>query len=246
MPPRSNNLPRLSQKEGTLQKPPEPMTWSRAMPILVTALIFDALRFLFTMFWFFGPALAALYCTSSVNGALGTTVGGVAGKIVAGGCSVTAGVAGYLTAPALETFGIVMAMAVGLLGWMIIGLIFLLTNPRGLKENTGNILWFVASLLLSEIPFIDAVPTLSVTMAKLYYSQIRKEKADWASYQEASAAEEQALRNQRVAAFFELQQAQAQEQENRDLAQEEIDRETQDSQEEEPSEEIPDTAQEEV
>ena len=76
------------------------------MPVLVLCVIFDALRAFFSMFWFFGPALAALYCTSKVSGAIGETAGGLF-------CGTGAAVAGFYGFVPAAIFGTVMAMAVG-------------------------------------------------------------------------------------------------------------------------------------
>lgn len=184
------------------------MTWSRAIPVLVVAFIFDALRFLFDMFWFFGPAIAALYCTSAANSALGTSVAGVAGKVVAVGCSAVAGVAGYFAAPALIMFGVIMAMAIGLMGWMTIGFIILMTNPRILKGTGGNAVWFIVSLLISELPLIDAVPALTGTLFRMYSVQIKNEAHAQQAYEKAHAEEQLQERNQHRAQLTQARDAQ--------------------------------------
>ncbi len=165
------------------------MTWAKASPVLVIALIFDALRFVFEQFWFFGPALGALYCTSKVNSAVGTNVAGAAGKAIAAGCSAVAGAAGYFGAPAFTAFGIVMAIAVGLFGWMTVGLILIITNARIFKENEGHALWFVVSLLISEMPIIGSIPGFTGITVKMYHTQIKKDRENLKRYEEEQAAE---------------------------------------------------------
>lgn len=192
------------------------MTWSRATLVLVLAIVFDALRAFFELFWFFGPAIAAFYCTSATNDVVGTSVSSVAGKVVAVTCSAASGVAGFFAGPALVAFGVVMAMAIGFLGWMTIGLIIIMTNPRILKENKGNGVWFIASLLISELPIIDALPSFTITLFRMYSVQIKTERKAWQEYEKAHLAEQRQERDQQIAEYNEAratQLAQLQEQE---------------------------------
>src|SRR3989344_7764252 len=163
-------MPRKTAKS----EPPQVMTWGKATPIIVVSLVFDALRFMFTMFWFFGPALAALYCTSAVNDFLGTSVAGTVGNGVATVCTACAAVLGFSSFAFTATFGTIMAMAVGFAGWLVIGLIILMTNSRIFKEN---VLWFGASLLISEVPFLNSIPAFTIIVWKMYGAQIKKEEA---------------------------------------------------------------------
>lgn len=166
------------------------MTWAKALPVLAIALIFDALRFLFEQFWFFGPALAAVYCTAKVNGVLTAWTTGLLGaKTAAAACGAGAAVAGYFGAPAFEAFGVVMAIAVGLFGWMTVGLILIITNSRIFKENEGHALWFVVSLLISETPIIGSIPGFTIITAKMYSTQIKKDKEALKKYNERQTAE---------------------------------------------------------
>lgn len=170
-------------------KPPPTMTWKKASPVLVISVVFDALRLLFQMFWFFGPALAALYCTSKISGAVGTYGGGAL-------CAAGATAAGFFGAPAIAAFGVVMAMAVGLFGWLAVGGWLMATNSRIFKENA---LWFVGSLLFSEVPFIGAIPVITVSVWKMHSNQIKIEKAVYKKWQkENAAAELQERRQQEV------------------------------------------------
>ena len=99
------------------------MTWTKALPVLAVCLIFDVVRFLFEQFWFFGPALAGVYCTVESTGVVTKLTAGVlGGKTAVAFCAAASGVLGYFGAPAIETFGVVMAIAVGFLGWLAVGL----------------------------------------------------------------------------------------------------------------------------
>src|SRR3989338_4424320 len=112
MPLRKNNRP----------APPEVMTWMGASPILAISIVSDALGFFFAMFWFFGPALAAAYCVAE------TTDVAVIGGLLSTACAVVAAKTGVLLSASLTTFGTVMDMAIGLFGWLAVGLWLIRTN----------------------------------------------------------------------------------------------------------------------
>lgn len=171
--------------------PPEVMTWARASPVLILCVIFDALRFFFNMFWFFGPALAALYCTVKVSDAVGSL-----GGIVAGACTAGAATAGGLAFGAIEMFGVIMAMAVGLVGWLTVFLVQLMNNFGIFKENFAMIIRFGLSLLLSEIPIINALPSLTIINATMFHIQIKKGQEELRKWKEAQTTTQQAERAQ--------------------------------------------------
>ena len=183
-------------------QPPEVMTWGGATPYLVVAFIFDALRFMFTWFIFFGPALAALACVAGVNSFFGIDISGVVGKGVAAACVSGATAAGFFGSTVTGTFGIIMAMATGLAGWLTVGLLLVIFNGRIFKENA---LWFGASLLVGEIPFLNSLPAITFAVWRMFSNQIRVEKATFQKWQEENTASQQLARNQRTA----LMQAEA-------------------------------------
>jgi len=173
----------MPQKRSSAEPPPV-MTWGKATLVLAVCIIVDALRFMFDLFWFFGPAIAALLCTIKASAVVGTTIGGLA----CGAVSVAAGVA---AATAVAALGTVMAMAIGFAGWLIVGGWLAATNPRIFKENA---LWFVGSLLVSEIPIINVLPAMTFTVWKMYRNQITIEAAGLQSFkkeQETEALQEQ-------------------------------------------------------
>jgi hypothetical protein len=180
------------------------MTWMQAAPVIVVGAIFDAVRIFFEWFWFFGPAVGALYCTAKVSGTIGTSLGGTL-------CGGLASVAGYFGSPALVAFGTVMAIAVGLLGWMVVGLFLLVKNPRIFKENAGHALWFITSLAISEVPILGSAPALSVILWKMYATQIKKDKVVLKQYNEQHAAQLLQERNEQAqtAQFMQIRAAQS-------------------------------------
>ena len=113
----NKSSPKLPQNRnrGTVPRrnsgssPPPTMTWGKASPVLVVAVIFDLARNFFEWFWLFGPALFAVGCTAGMNSYIGTTITQLSGKAVAVGCMALAGVAGYFGVEVTEGFGIMMA-----------------------------------------------------------------------------------------------------------------------------------------
>mgnify|MGYP001560785931 FL=1 len=166
--------------------PPEVMTWPKAAPALVISVIFDALRLMFMGFIFFGPAMAGLFCTVKAGGSA------AAGAV----CTAAAGAAGFFGAPALIAFGTVMAMATGFAGWLFVGGWLMATNSRIFKENT---LWFVGSLLFSEVPFIGAIPAITVSVWKMHSNQIKIEKAAYKKWEKENADAQAQERKQQIA-----------------------------------------------
>lgn len=173
----------MLQKRNSQEAPPQ-MTWAKTVPPLAIALVFDALRFMFEQFWFFGPALFALYCNAKV------------GEVIGGSlfCSATALAGGFAGVGAIEAFGVVMAMAVGLLGWMTLSLVILLSNGRLFKEQAFGSVWLLFALGVAEVPLIGALPVFTGVVLKLYSAQIKRDKKEMEKYnkeQSATQANEQ-------------------------------------------------------
>src|SRR3989344_483944 len=182
MPPRRNSpssLGRTQLRSGKAgSKPPKVMTWPLAIPALAFAVIFDLARLFFVMFWFFGPALAGLYCSSLVGGVW------VVGKVLTSACAAGSTYVGVVSYGVTAAFGTIMAMAVGFTGWLFVGGWLLATNARIFKENT---MWFVGSLLFSEIPIIGAIPSITISVRKMYSNQIKLEKAAYKKWEKENA-----------------------------------------------------------
>ena len=204
-------------------EPPKVMTWRKALPILVVAAIFDVLRLMFEWFWFFGPALAAVYCTLKASSAVGS-LGGLTTLV----CGLAAGTAGAFGAAGIETFGVIMAMATGLVGWMVIGLFLISTNPRIFKTNKSAFIVFASSLVVSEIPIVGSVPAITAVLWRLYRMQIHKDMQALRKYEEEQAsarlAQRQNEEGERMQSANAEQQSQAEEEadeEEREASEEE-------------------------
>jgi hypothetical protein len=217
----------MPQKRNN-QGPPQVMTWSRATPVLTVAIIFDFVRLIFEWFWFFGPAFATIYCTAKVGGVFTTWTAGILGaKTAALACSgavlgVVAGataITGGISAEAITVFGIVMAMAVGLLGWLTVGIILFLSNERIFKENAMS---FVISLMISETPIIGSLPAITISVWRMYHNQIKIEKAALKKWEKENADAQAQERNQQALQIRQIQNAQWAQIEEQEAANEEL------------------------
>ncbi len=137
------------------------MTWKKALPELCTSGVSDAARYFFLLFWFFGPALAGLYCAVKVGGTTGAVL-----------CGAGATAVGYFAAPIIGAFGTIMATAVGFAGWLVVTVIILIKNGRVLKENPFSTLWLLAGIGAS----------VSLMTWRIYSPQIKKDKAVYAKW----------------------------------------------------------------
>jgi hypothetical protein len=179
--------------------PPKVLTWKAATPTLAVALIFDALRAFFEMFWFFGPALAAIGCTALSNGFFKTAITTIGGKVAAGVCGGAAAVAGFFAAPAIETFGLLMADFISFFGFLVLVTWVVISNWRIVKTVKTAPFQFAGAFVMSEIPFIGAFPFFFITLWRLYSRQIKVEKEalnKWNTENAAAIAEEQRMNAQ--------------------------------------------------
>lgn len=202
----TSSIQRMPQRRNNIKPPPPVMTWPKALPVLTIAFIFYALRLVCEQFWFFGPALATLYCTTAISDKIGAL-----GGAVAAGCTAVAGAAGYFGTPVFIALGTIMAMAVGLFGWMTIGLILIMTNNRIFKENANHALWFVLGLAISEVPIVGAIPGVLGITIKMYHTQIKKDKENMKKYEKEQATEQLQERRHQALEQIQFQQARAEE-----------------------------------
>lgn len=183
--------------------PPEVMTWGKASLVLIIAGVFDLLRAFFNLFWFFGPAIAAIYCSSKVSGWVGSMWG-----LTDAACTAVAGAAGFYFSPIIAAFGVVMADAVALLGFLFLILLVLMTNTRILKTVQTAMMQIGASFGVAALPLIGAIPTFSITLYKLYRRQIKIETAAYKKWEKDHANEQIQQRQQQAAQLIQNQQDQ--------------------------------------
>ena len=179
------------------------MTWKKASLVLVVAGVFDAVRTFFSMFWFFGPALAAWYCTKIASGWVGDLWG-----LTAGACTVIGIKTGVVASAITIPLGVIMANATSLFGYLTLGMLILMTNARILKTLENGILKFSASAGVGAIPIIGALPVFTFTIWRLYRTQIRLERAAYKKWEKETAAARLQQRNQQIAWIQANQQAQ--------------------------------------
>lgn len=183
------------------------MTWKKATLVLVFAVLFDLVRIFFEFFWFLGPALVGAYCTVKVGNVW------VVGKLLATGCVAAAAAGGAAVSAMTTSFGVIMAIAVGLLGWMTLGFVLMSTNARILK-TPGNALWLIASLGIAEIPFIGVIPSFTLALWRMYRTQIKREKSVHTKWARENAAALRQERDQQAARLLQYQAAQVTQAEN--------------------------------
>lgn len=168
----------MPQNRSKLGPAPEVMTWRKAALILVVAGLFDLVRLFFQLFWFLGPALAALYCTSVASDWVGS-LWGLTAAACAGGASVAGASIIAFTAP----IGVIMADAVGFIAFLVLAFWILMTNRRLFSTAATSPFWFAAAFAVGEIPFIGAAPVFTLVLWRLYRAQIRAERAAFDTWQ---------------------------------------------------------------
>lgn len=214
------------------ETPPKVMTWPKAiMPVLIVASIFDLVRAFFNLFWFFGPAIAALYCSSKVSDMVGSVWGLT--KIA---CDTAAVAAGVYFSPVIASFGVIMADAVALLGYLLLTALVLGTNSRILKTVQTAMMQIGASFGVAALPFIGAIPTFTITLSKLYRRQIKLEKTTYRKWEKAQAEEQNRNREQQAAEITRARNVQAVQMQQQEAANDEMSAEAE--QEKEPREVI--------
>jgi hypothetical protein len=199
------------------------MTTGKITILLVLALIFDALKFMATQLWFFGPALIGL-ATSVGTGS--KVAGAVVGALGVGGAALTG------LGEGLEVLGIVLGVAIGFFGWLV--LITVMTSMRISLFHSRNFLSLVGGFIVSELPFIDALPSFTVSTWRIISAERKADKEAKKKYEVQLAAG--AKRQQRVAVIMQKQQL-AQEAAEAQAAQEEQEAAAADMEEEQAQEE---------
>lgn len=175
------------------------MTGGRATLLFAPAVLLDALKFACTQLWFFGPALIALAGSAAVGGGW---FGAAVGTIIGAGAAATAGAA-------IEMIGVILALAVGLLGWMLLLtlMIFMGIQPLHSRNFTAVLVGFI----LSEIPFIDAVPSFTVSMWRVVQGQRKADKEarkKWQAENAEAIKQQERMNRVQMKQQLELQAAQ--------------------------------------
>lgn len=200
----------MPSQRNSRPDPPEVMTWMKASKVLAVCAVFDALRLFFQSLWITGPALALAYCTAEASGTISKYTFGLLGtKTAALACGAVVGSAGYASYPALVMFGTVMAMAVGLLGWLIVLLMNMQNNVNMVKKDFSSVIKYGISLLVSETPIIGAFPALTVVNFAMFKIQIREGKETLKKYEEEQAAALKREREEQTQTFVRARAARA-------------------------------------
>lgn len=194
------------------------MTWGKAALPLTIVVVLWLLRVMFEMFWFFGPALLAVGCTVGVNSVVDTSTASAAGKVVATACTGVSAIIGFFGIEIIEPLGIVMAMAVGFISWLLVGFIMLLSNQRVFKEEPLAGVWLTGGLIVNEIPLIGTLPGLTTAVWRIYHKQIKRDRKKLKEYEAAVAAQKTQERQMQIDQFMEVRQAQINQQQEAEEA----------------------------
>lgn len=179
------------------------MSWGGAAIPLAIAIVTDLLRAFFNFFWFFGPALAALYCAQKVSEWVGS-LWGLTGAVCAGLAVKAGAIVSAVTVP----FGTVMAFSVAIFGFLALFLIIAMRNRRLFKTATTAPIQFGAAFALSSVPLVGALPFFTFTIGRLYRAQIKTEQAALRKWEKQHATAELEQRRQQAAYAAQLQAAQ--------------------------------------
>lgn len=183
--------------------PPKVMTWAAAAPILMWALIFDGVRALFEYIGIFAPIAAGLVTNAVASSYLPSwlpfhdTLASASAWLIGGATAIFA-------SPELEGFGMLMALILGFAGWMLIGIMILLTNARIFKESAMTLIVMILGAALTEVPLLDGLPLITGTLWAMYSRQISTEKKQFRRWQR-----QQAKRQEQQKKFMRAQAVQA-------------------------------------
>jgi hypothetical protein len=167
------------------------MTWPKAAPVVAVSVFFDVLRIVCDLLWLLAPLFIGAGAGSATSAATGSQTAGVAAG------AVTAYFASFGT-PFFVALGTILAMAVGMMGFIALIFALLITNPRVLGEILRNPAYFLLGLGTTQVPFVSAIPALTLTTIQLYRRQIKAEKATLAAWHAAHQQGQRASEEQRM------------------------------------------------
>ncbi|MFZ2500752.1 MAG: hypothetical protein WAW90_02060 [Minisyncoccia bacterium] len=202
------------------ETPPETMTWKKAMPILMVAGVFDAIRAFFEQSWFFGPAIAGAVCyakltaSAAATGQVSAWLKSLQELAAAFGCGAAATALGVAGSATFIGFGVFMADAIGLIAFLVLGVWILRSNQRLIAANATAVLWFSGGFAVAEIPLIGTLPAFTVVLWRLYRTQIKMEGEALKVWEKAHAAKKLAARRQQAAQIMQIKAQVQQDQEN--------------------------------
>ena len=144
-----------------LGEPPRNHATTAVQVVLYSlAVLFDVAKLFFVLLIVTGPALLGLAANVYVGG-------GTLGKIAAAGATATAGIVEVFVpgaASAVATFGAITAIMIGFAGWSIVVVIMLFSGIHLLGGRQHTFLRVLGGWIVSEIPFLGAIPTFTPTI----------------------------------------------------------------------------------
>jgi hypothetical protein len=158
------------------------------------ALIMDIARAFFAYFFITGPALIGGGAAATAHHYLGWA-GAVGDWISAGIGTIAAGI-GLLGDEILGPFGIVMAEALGFLGFTAVYLLLFFEGITLIERIFSMIYTFV----VCEAPLVDAIPILTISAWQDIRAEEKKDKARQKEYEEKMAVYMQQIQARQEAA----------------------------------------------
>jgi hypothetical protein len=187
------------------QPQPKMPAW-KAVTSIAIGVIFDLLKFVFSILVFTGPVMAgeAVKIYTALH-SWPSWASWLAGWVVTVGSGVLE-FAFPLLAAAVAFFGIIMAIMVGFFGTLVLYGWFLANGVNPFHPK--RLLVSAATLIASIIPFIDMLPTLTAAAVLTVRSARREDRKALKVWKAQSAAAEQQTQARRAEAAAQLEQQQ--------------------------------------
>ncbi len=184
----------MARADSLLQEPKPHMPLSKTVIAISLAAFFDALKFGCSIFIFLGPVLAGFAAATWVESKAGGLLGERAADLgVAAGALVGVGT-GVWGAPVYMVLGIVLGMAVALFGWMFFLTWFLFSGVPLFKSS--RLIAILAGWITSEVPFVGALPTFTVSISHIVLSARRDDKERLKKWKKQNTAQRAGLLQQ--------------------------------------------------
>ncbi len=182
--------------------------WKRVVSYAIAA-TFDFLKLIFTFLLFSGPFIAAeaakMYAESK---GVPSWLTGVVWYFTAGG-TVAIEVLQPEIAGVIEAFGILMAMVIGFAGGLFMAIWFWIFCKIQPWKKNSSILWMGLGWIASMVPFVNLLPTLSISAWRIVADQLKADREELKNWKAANAQQLEEQNQVRQAQIMQGQAVQA-------------------------------------
>jgi hypothetical protein len=188
---------RLLRRQLAKAGPAHPMTWGRVWWVLPVTGILDILRLLFVFLIFTAPII--LGTGAAALASLSAWTNWIPSWMIAAAAGGSAGALEILQpeiAAAVEGFGLIMAMVIGLFGFILIA--FFLVKLR-VKLSGANALRLFLIFVGGVTPFADGIPSLTPITFRILHDQIKEDRKAVAAHKAEQAKLQAQLRQVEMA-----------------------------------------------